>query len=80
MAAKKSLAVLTDLWRRHIWRDARTVNVIASAAQHRSSSILLAVSLTCLNLVPFLHCNHAIASVRDIFFWRGTAARPTCRR
>ena len=28
MAAKKSLAVLTELWRRHVWRDARTVNVI----------------------------------------------------
>ena len=27
-AAKKSLAVCTELWRRHIWRDARTVNVI----------------------------------------------------
>ena len=28
VAAKKSLAVLTELWRRHVWRDARTVNVI----------------------------------------------------
>ncbi len=28
MAAKKSLAVLTELWRRHVWRDARTVNCI----------------------------------------------------
>lgn len=27
-AAKKSLAVCTELWRRHVWRDARTVNVI----------------------------------------------------
>ena len=26
--AKKSLAVCTELWRRHVWRDARTVNVI----------------------------------------------------
>ena len=27
-AAKKSLAVLTELYRRQVWRDARTVNVI----------------------------------------------------
>ncbi|GAX82660.1 hypothetical protein CEUSTIGMA_g10086.t1 [Chlamydomonas eustigma] len=42
-AAKKSLAVCTELWRRHVWRDARTVNVIASAAFHKSSRIMLAV-------------------------------------
>jgi len=41
-AAKKSLAVCTELWRRHVWRDARTVNVIASAAMHKSSRIMLA--------------------------------------
>jgi hypothetical protein len=28
LAAKKSLAVLSELWRRHIWRDGRTVNCI----------------------------------------------------
>jgi hypothetical protein len=27
-AAKKGLAVMTEMWRRHVWRDARTVNVI----------------------------------------------------
>lgn len=27
-AAKKSLAVLIELWQRQVWRDARTVNVI----------------------------------------------------
>ncbi len=31
VAAKKSLAVLTELWRRHVWRDARTVNVIGES-------------------------------------------------
>ena len=41
-AAKKGLAVLTEMWRRRVWRDARTVNVIAAAAQHRSSRIMLA--------------------------------------
>lgn len=30
-AAKRSLAVLTELWRRHVWHDARTVNVIGEA-------------------------------------------------
>ena len=33
VAAKKSLAVLTELWRRHVWRDARTVNVIGEPNQ-----------------------------------------------
>lgn len=42
-AAKRGLAVLTEMWRRHVWRDARTVNVIASAAFHKSSRVLLAV-------------------------------------
>ena len=27
-AAKKSLAVCTELWRRRVWHDDRTVNVI----------------------------------------------------
>ena len=40
-AAKKGLAVLTEMWRRHVWRDARTVNVIAAAALHKSSRIML---------------------------------------
>lgn len=41
-SAKKGLAVLTEMWRRHVWRDARTVNVIAAATQHKSSRIMLA--------------------------------------
>ncbi|KAI7837441.1 hypothetical protein COHA_008699 [Chlorella ohadii] len=41
-AAKKGLAVLTEMWRRHVWRDARTVNVIAAAALHKSSRVMLA--------------------------------------
>jgi protein SDA1 len=40
--AKRALAVLTELWRRQVWRDARTVNVIATAAAHPSPSIMLA--------------------------------------
>lgn len=31
LAARKSLDVLCELYRRHVWMDARTVNVIASA-------------------------------------------------
>ncbi|KAL0034036.1 hypothetical protein WJX79_004594 [Trebouxia sp. C0005] len=42
VAAKKSLAVLTELWRRHVWRDARTVNVIASAVFNSNSRIMVA--------------------------------------
>ena len=40
VAAKKSLAVLTELWRRHVWRDARTVNVIGTAAFHALSFLI----------------------------------------
>lgn len=32
-AAKRSLAVLTELYRRHVWRDARTVNVIGECVE-----------------------------------------------
>ena len=28
LAAKKALGLLTELWRRQLWRDARTANVI----------------------------------------------------
>lgn len=35
-AAKKSLAVLIELWRRQVWRDARTVNVIGNYPQKGS--------------------------------------------
>lgn len=41
-AVKRALAVCTELWRRQIWRDARTVNVIASATAHESTSVMLA--------------------------------------
>ena len=39
-AAKKSLAVLTELYRRQVWRDARTVNVIGKPSMlHRSKTL-----------------------------------------
>ena len=38
LAAKKSLAVLTELWRRGIWRDARTVNVIGARKKRRGGA------------------------------------------
>ena len=51
VAAKKSLAVLTELWRRHVWRDARTVNVIGKLAVGAVPSIQL-------QLCPmWLHCS-----------------------
>ncbi len=40
--AKRGLAVLIEMWRRHVWRDARTVNVIASAVFHKSPRVMLA--------------------------------------
>lgn len=40
-SAKKSLAVCIELWRKHVWRDARTVNVIAMAVFHKSSRVML---------------------------------------
>lgn len=39
---KRGLSVCTELWRRQIWRDARTVNVIASATAHSSTNVMLA--------------------------------------
>ncbi|CAD7698476.1 unnamed protein product [Ostreobium quekettii] len=44
VTAKKSLAVLTELWRRQIWRDAHTVDVIATATEHPSSTVVLAAA------------------------------------
>jgi protein SDA1 len=41
-AAKKALAVLTELYRRNIWNDARTVNLVADATKHKSPKILVA--------------------------------------
>jgi protein SDA1 len=39
---KRGLSVCAELWRRQIWRDARTVNVIAAATSHKSTSVMLA--------------------------------------
>ncbi|CAI5963760.1 unnamed protein product [Closterium sp. NIES-64] len=41
MAAKKSLAVLIELYRRKVWTDARTVNVIATACLHPCTRIMV---------------------------------------
>ena len=41
-AAKKALAVLTELYRRNVWNDARTVNLVAEATKHASPKILVA--------------------------------------
>ena len=40
-AAKKSLAVLIELWQRQVWRDARTVNVIGRPQLCLLSSLFL---------------------------------------
>jgi hypothetical protein len=39
---KRAVAVLTELWRQRVWRDAHTVNVIAAATQHASPVVVLA--------------------------------------
>jgi len=39
--AKRGLSVLIEMWRRGIWRDTRTANVIASATYNKSSRIML---------------------------------------
>ena len=41
-AAKKALAVITDLYRRNVWSDARTVNLVADACRHPAPRILVA--------------------------------------
>ena len=40
--AKRALAVLTELYRRNVWGDARTVNLVADATKHKSPKILVA--------------------------------------
>jgi protein SDA1 len=39
---KRAVAVLTELWRQKVWRDAHAVNVIASATEHVSPVVVLA--------------------------------------
>eukprot|EP01026_Neomeris_dumetosa_P037271 TRINITY_DN3016_c0_g1_i6.p1 TRINITY_DN3016_c0_g1~~TRINITY_DN3016_c0_g1_i6.p1 ORF type:complete len:842 (+),score=199.65 TRINITY_DN3016_c0_g1_i6:114-2639(+) len=41
-AAKRALAIVIELWRTFVWRNARTVSVIAHAVQHQSHQIMLA--------------------------------------
>lgn len=42
VCAKRALTVLTDMWRRQVWRDAKTANAIAAAAFHPSYRVMLA--------------------------------------
>eukprot|EP00890_Picochlorum_soloecismus_P002101 jgi/Picsp_1/2892/NSC_01117-R1_protein len=42
ICAKRALVVLTDMWRRQVWRDAKTANAIAAAAFHPSYRVMLA--------------------------------------
>ena len=41
-AAKKSLAVVMELYRNNTWRDGRAVGVVAAAVGHKSGSVLRA--------------------------------------
>ena len=40
--AKKALAVLTEMYRRNIWTDAKSVNLVVEACRHPSQKILVA--------------------------------------
>lgn len=42
VCAKRALSLMTDMWRRQIWRDAKTANGIASAAFHPSPRVMVA--------------------------------------
>ena len=39
LAAKKSLDVMIELYKKHIWKDAKTVNVIASACLSEANKV-----------------------------------------
>lgn len=41
VCAKRALSLFTDMWRRQIWRDAKTANAISSATFHPSSRVVL---------------------------------------
>ncbi|KDD72819.1 hypothetical protein H632_c2857p0, partial [Helicosporidium sp. ATCC 50920] len=39
-AARRAVGLLAEMWRRRIWRDARTVDVVASAVDHPSPRVV----------------------------------------
>lgn len=41
VCAKRALSLFTDMWRRQIWRDAKTANAISSAIFHPSARVVL---------------------------------------
>ena len=42
VAAKKALAIVTELYRRNIWNDAKSVNLVVEACYHEHPKILVA--------------------------------------
>ena len=40
LAAKKSLDVMVELYKKNVWKDAKTVNVVASACLSDLSKVL----------------------------------------
>jgi len=42
VAAKKALAIVTELYRRNIWNDAKSVNLVVEACFHQHPKILVA--------------------------------------
>ena len=49
LAAKKSLDVMVELYKKNIWKDAKTVNVIASACLSDLTKVLDSTQ-------GFIHC------------------------
>jgi len=41
VCAKRALSLFTDMWRRQIWRDAKTANAISSAIFHPSTRVMM---------------------------------------
>ena len=60
LAAKKALGLLTELWRRQLWHDARTANVIGARAPERTC---LAGCIRCLSSLAaqLLLCMHRLS-------------------
>ena len=46
LAAKKSLDVMIELYKKNVWKDAKTVNVIASACYSNENKVSVLIKCT----------------------------------
>ncbi len=65
-AAKKSLDVMIDLYRRRVWTDARTVNVISSACFSKVTKIFVAAMRFFLGIDEAIDKDEEEKDVKDI--------------